>query len=579
LGRFSARISSRNLIAIGTVIIATLLGGPFAWRLMKSKPVPAATVSEFDPVRLTHDLASDTYPTWSPDGKQIAFVSNREGQPAIFIMNEGGSGVRRINNGLPVGDGRFVWQPDGRIRFWDGQNTYTMKPDGSEVVRVDSSGEPSPDGRQIVSRKELIPGNADSIELFVADADGRNPRRLTHNKIPEVNPAWSPDGRKIVYTCFPDGGWPKSSICVINSDGSGPTRLTNEPLKAGLPLWSPDGTRIAFSVLDDPPSIYIMNADGRNQMKLTDLMTGVLGFAWVPDGKKIAYATDYEGNFEIYVINSDPSRQTNITHHLAEDTYPSWSPDGKKIAFTSNREGRTALYVMNSDGGEQRKVLNDVPDQPIGWSPDGLRLAFARKDLEHCDLYLAYADGSNIVRLTNDAANKSDPRWSPDGRNIVFTNDRDGYRQLYAIDLESRIMTRLSNSQENEYQHSFSHDGKQIVFTRSRARNVQRDIWVMNSDGSNPRLVAAAPGDDEFVIPRFSPDGRRIVFQRLDAHERLNDIWIMNIDGGAQTRLTFAGGGGPSWVPDGKRIAFYSQRRTGNSEIYVMDVSPTAGLQ
>ena len=101
----------------------------------------------------------------------------------------------------------------------------------------------------------------------------------------------------------------------------------------------------------------------------------------------------------------------------------------------------------------------------------------------------------------------------------------------------------------------------------------------MNSDGSNPRLVAAAPGGDEFVIPRFSPDGRRIAFQRLDAHERVNDIWIMNADGGAQTRLTFAGGSWPSWAPDGKRIAFASQRRTGNTEIYVMDVSPTAGLQ
>jgi Tol biopolymer transport system component len=575
-GRFSARLSRSSLIVIGTVIMATLLGGAFAWRLMKSKPVPSAHVSEFDPVRLTHDLSSDTYPTWSPDGKQIAFISNREGQPAIFVMNADGSGVRRIHNGLAVSD-EARWQPDGRIGFRGGRNIYTMKPDGSDVIRVNTSGTLSPNGRQILFAKEVVPGEGD--ELFVANADGRNSRRLTHNKITDTDPGWSPDGKKIVYTSFPDGHYPNGSICVINSDGSGLTRLTNEPLKALLPFWSPDGTRIAFTARDDRNVIYVMNADGRNQMKLTDLATDILGLAWAPDGKKISYATDYEDNFEIYVINSDPSHQTNLTHHLSEDTAPRWSPDGKKIAFISNREGKMALYVMNSDGSEQRKVFNDVPEQEVSWSPDGQRFAFCRKVLDHYDIYLANADGGNVVRLTSDAANKAGPQWSTDGRSIVFTQDRDGYQQLYAIDLESRAMARLSNSQENEFQHSFSPDGKQIVFTRSRDRGWQKDIWVMNSDGSNPRLVTAAPGGDEFIIPRFSPDGRRIAFQRLDSHERVNDIWIMNADGGAQTRLTFAGGSWPSWAPGGKRIAFASQRRTGNTEIYVMDVSPTAGLK
>jgi TolB protein len=569
------RLSRRSLIAIGTVIIAMLLGGPSAWRLMKSNPVPSATVSEFDPAPLTNDLALDSYPTWSPDGKQIAFNSNREGQLAIFVMNADGSGVRHIHNGVQVSEG-VIWLPDGRIRFSDGRNIYTMKPDGSEVVRLNYSGEPSPDGRQILFAKEVIPGKESSVELFVANADGRNPRRLTHNTTYDANPAWAPDGKKIAFTCFPNG---KASICTINSNGGELTHLTNEPLKAGGPLWSPDGTRIAFSASDDRDAIYVMNADGRNQMKLTDVATSLFGFAWAPDSKKIAYATDYEGNYEIYVINSDPSHQTNLTRHLGEDTTPRWSPDGKKIAFISNREGKAALYVMNSDGSEQRKVLNDVPEQEVSWSPNGQRLTFCRKYLDYYDLYLVNADDGNVVRLTSDAANKGGPQWSPDGRSIVFTQDRDGYQQLYAIDLESKAMARLSNSQEHELQHSFSPDGKQIVFTRSRARGVQRDIWVMSSDGSTPRLVAAAPGNDEFNNPRFSPDGRRIAFQRFDISVRIWDTWIMNADGGTQTRLTFAGGSYPTWAPDGKRIAFFSQRRTGNSEIYVMDVSPTAGLQ
>jgi eukaryotic-like serine/threonine-protein kinase len=573
-GLFTARLSRRSLIAIGTVIIALPLGGPFAWRLMKSSSVPAAPVSEFDPARLTHDIASDTSPTWSPDGKQIAFTSNREGQPAIFVMNVDGSGVRRIHNGLPVSD-EATWQPDGRISFNDGRNVYTMKPDGSEVVRLNSPGMPSPDGRQIIIQKQVIPGEGQ--ELFVANADGRNPRRLTHNKIYDHNPRWSPDGTKIVYTCFPDAPWPKGSICIINSDGSGLARLTDQSLQSQFASWSPDGTRIAFSVLGNPSTLYVMNADGHNQLKLTDKINALPAFAWAPDGKKIAYSTNYEGNYEIYVINSDPSHQTNLTRHLAEDTWPQWSPDGKKIAFISNREGKTALYVMNSDGNGQRKVLNDFTAQAFGWSPDGRRFTFVRKDVDNYDLFLANADGGNVVCLISDAADKNGPQWSPDGRSVVFNQNRDGHSQLYAIDLESRAIARLSNSQEHEYQHSFSPDGKQIIFTRSRGRGVQRDIWVMDSDGANPRLVAAAPGSEEFIEPRFSPDGRRIAFQRLQSRQW--DIWVMNLDGGAQTRLTFDGGACPNWAPDGRRIAFESQRRTGNTEIYVMDVSSTAGLQ
>lgn len=234
---------------------------------------------------------------------------------------------------------------------------------------------------------------------------------------------------------------------------------------------------------------------------------------------------------------------------------------------------------MNVDGGEQRKILSDVvEDEQIDWSPDGLRLAFVRKYQGNHDLYLANADGGNVLRLTSDSGSEVQPRWAPDGRSVIFARKTDGLLQLYAINPDGSGLRRLSNSQENEHGHSFSPDGKRIIFTRSRISagvNVQRDVWVMDADGGNPRLLAAAPGNDEFYSPRFSPDGQRIAFHN---QKRQWDIWVMRADGCCQTRLTFDGGGLPSWSPDGKRIAFWSRARTGNAEIYVMDVSPSAGL-
>jgi TolB protein len=145
--------------------------------------------------------------------------------------------------------------------------------------------------------------------------------------------------------------------------------------------------------------------------------------------------------------------------------------------------------------------------------------------------------------------------------------------QLYVMNADGSGVARISDSPESEAQADWSPDGKQIVFTRSRNRSVQRDIWIMNSDGSNPRLIAAAPGADEFLYPRFSPDGQRIAFQRRVASPLNADIWVMNADGGGQTRLTHRGGGLPTWSSDGKKIAFYARKRDGNSEIYVMDVA------
>src|SRR5262249_8217923 len=105
---------------------------------------------------------------------------------------------------------------------------------------------------------------------------------------------------------------------------------------------------------------------------------------------------------------------------------------------------------------------------------------------------------------------------------------------------------RISKSAEHECQHDWSPVGKQIVFTRSRNRGVQRDIWMMNADGGNPHLIAASPGADEFLFPRFSPDGQRIAFHRRVASPLQADIWVMNADDSGQTRLTYLAGGLPT---------------------------------
>ena len=172
--------------------------------------------------RLTFDDAFDSSPAWSPDGRRIAFESERDGNDEIYVMNADGSGVARLTVNDAI-DGSPAWSPDGqRIAF-------------------DSTRDGNP-------------------ELYVMNADGSGVTRLTFNNARDWSPAWSPDGRRIAFDSNHDGNL---EIYVMNADGSGVTRHTHNQTHDGTPAWSPDGRHIAFhSNRDGRMDIYVMNAAG-----------------------------------------------------------------------------------------------------------------------------------------------------------------------------------------------------------------------------------------------------------------------------------------------------------------------------
>lgn len=568
------------------LVVTIAIGAVVGWKWRRPRTA-LPEVDEFAPVRLTHHIARDLNPSYSPDGKRIAFNSNRDGLPAIYVMNPDGSDVRKIS-----GDSLhcFVpsWSADGTKAHFLAKDSsgkdafYEVNPDDGGFTKLPSPYSTfSPDGKKIVMTRSLSADSPmGSTEIFVAHADGSNEVRLTNNDRLDTDPAWSPDGMRIAFSCFPDGfvegGQNNSEICVMNADGGNTIRLTNHPVWDNAPTWSPDGTRIAFhssrSCKGDLIAIHVMNADGSNVMQLTECQNFVSLGSWSPDGKRLVYASDRDGNAEIYSINADPSHQTNICKNPAEDREPVWSHDGRKIAFISNRDGKDSLFVMDANGNNQHKLISDIVSRP-SWSPDDRRIAFAATWAGSIDIYIANADGSGIAQLTHSPEHGNEPVWSPDGTKILFQSNDNEIIRLCVMNADGSGLTRISNSPEHEWQHDWSPDGQQIVFTRSRNHAVQRDIWMMNANGGNPHLLAFAPGNDEFLFPRFAPDGQRIAFQRRATSPLQIDVWVMNADGSGHTRLTHLGGGSPAWSPDGKKIVFHSGKRTGNSEIYIMDVA------
>jgi Tol biopolymer transport system component len=258
------------------------------------------------------------------------------------------------------------------------------------------------------------PGNS---EIYVMDADGSDPTRLTFKAGADNRPDWSPDGTKLAFQSNRDGNY---EIYVMNADGSNQTRLTDHPALDGVPAWSPDGSKIAFfseRAHGWAGDIWIMNPDGSDQTPLTyDPHYRRGRMDWSPDGTKLAFDSIGGGySFDIWVMDADGSNQINLTSHYPEDTHPVWSPDGTKIGFSSDPGGNREVCVMNADGSGLANLTNHPAyDADTAWSPDGTKIAFFSDRDGSFEIYVMNADGSNPVRLTNMPTSfEGDPAWSP----------------------------------------------------------------------------------------------------------------------------------------------------------------------
>ena len=261
-----------------------------------------------------------------------------------------------------------------------------------------------------------------------------NDTNLSLDASSDLQPSWSPDGQRIVFSSNRNGNY---DIYSMNADGSNVVQLTSVAGSDTFPAFSPDGSSILFqSNRDGNYELYVMDEDGSNQTRLTNNSAADTGAGWSPDGSQVVFRSDRDGNDEIYAMDADGSNQTRLTNNSSSDTAPEWSPNGASIVFRSDRDGNGEIYLMDADGSNQTRLTNNSSaENDPDWSPDGSKIVFSSNRDGNNEIYVMDDDGTNQTRLTTNAASETGPVWSPDGSQVVFRSDRDGNAEVYVTDL------------------------------------------------------------------------------------------------------------------------------------------------
>ena len=453
--------------------------------------------------QLTFRKGVERHPALSPDGKQLAYVSDASGNDDIYLQRVDGRNALNLTGGS--------LDPDSEPSF-------------------------SPDGSQIAFRSERGGGG-----VFVMGATGESVRRVADRG---HNPSWSPDGTRLVVST-------ERIIDPMSRQGMAELWLIDvatgetERLYAGdavQPAWSPDGQRIAFWRVDHNSGqrdLATITPEGGEPLPVTEDVPVDWNPVWAPDGGSLLFVSDRGGTMNLWRVAIDP-----------ETGSPRGEPvlvgaPAEEVAWLSAASSRgqrrlrvplgRALPVLPAAGPETLRPTGELRTiyagaLPISYthpSPDGSEIAMTTRGARE-DLYVMRADGDEVRQLTNDAFRDRGPQWSPDGSQIAFYSNRSGTYQIWTIRPDGSGLRQLTDVPDGAWFPYWSPDGSRIAFPTGKGTCI---ITVGDAPVSAAECLPDLSEEHWFEVRDWSHDGRWLVgSQALKTGQVVDELLLWSVD-------------------------------------------------
>jgi Tol biopolymer transport system component len=506
----------RLALAIAAVVIVVALGVAGWYWYHRSRATPEAPLT---PVPLTSYPGYEGYPSFSPDGTQLAFQWCTE-QPSancdIYIKQIGVEPPSRLTTD-PAEDFSPAWSPDGRfIAFLRKVSTGR-----TALMLIPQRG-----------GQERVLGDSD-VTYITSDAEEPYGSYL----------AWTPDSKWLV---LPWRGADKrgEGLFLLNVE----TRETRRLMTSGdnAPAFSPDGRTLAFNQGGNPSLIcflhltkdYQPEGEPERVAPTAESYVRNFGTAWSPDGKDIVFSSGNWASIGLWrVAASAGARPQRLAFASDFASAPAVSRQGDRLAYVVNR---TDVNIWRIDlrspgqkpGMPERVIASTWEERDPAFSPEGKRIAFMSNRSGACEIWVCASDGSNPVQLTALGGPRLfGPKWSPDGQNIAFNAAPAGSHDVYVISASGGPPRRVTTHSAADKWPSWSRDSQSLYFCSTRSGS--SEIWKMPAKGAEGVQITRHGGDAD--VPQESPDGRFVYYMK--GWPSQCSVWRVPAAGGEEVKV------------------------------------------
>lgn len=478
----------------------------------------------------------------------------------------------------------FTYQDDIWLADANGQNPRRLT---AHIAR-DFNPRFSPDGKLVAFTSNRMGNN----DVFVVPAAGGEPRQLTWFTTSDQVVNWTPDGKGIIITTGRGAMQWGSPLYIVPIDGGQPTAMAMD--MAGAGMIRQDGKMVAFNRI--LPTYWRKGYRGNNggDISVQDVATGQIteltdtdqqqfrSFVndvhpmWGSDGQ-IYYASERDGIFNIWRISPDGKTQTQVTKHTKGGVlFPAISADGKRIIYQNEFD----LYTLDVPNGTPRKLdlrlavdpketdltVLTASNNADGFTPsptgDYIAVDF------HGEIMIVPTESGvgEMTQVTNSPWRERSQLWSPDGKRIAYISDESGEEEIWMYDVEARQRRKVTNQQSLKSGLTWSPNSQKLAYSGDN------HLWEVDAAGGAPRDLGHHPAGG-YIIGQYTNDGNWITYTKRDDDQNA-DVYVFDIRNKRETNVSRAplNDGNPTLTPDGKSVLFTSSR-TGTNHLYIVSLS------